>query len=107
MPRAVLLQCPVCAAVRVLEGGTAVDDVHRVARSHLETHALSEPRRAIGTHHVAADALELLVSATDRDRLPTAAWCDPGATWLPDQIDVDAGRSVRVAAMEPTADEHR
>lgn len=105
MPRAVLLQCPICAAVRVLEDETAVDTIHRVARSHLETHALSEPRRAIGTHHVAADALELLVSATDHDRLPTTAWSDPAATWLPDQIDIDAGRTVRVATTEPAADD--
>lgn len=107
MPRAVLLQCPVCAAVRVLEDGAAVDATHQAARSHLETHALSEPRRAIGTHHVAADALELLVSAADRDRLPTTEWCDPAATWLPDQIDVDAGRTVRVATMESATDENQ
>ena len=107
MPRAVLLQCPVCAAVTVCADATAVDTVHDAARSHLETHALSEPRRAIGTHHVAADAIDLFVSATDHNRLPTTEWCEPVDTWLPDQIDADAGHSVQAAAMEFTADERQ
>jgi hypothetical protein len=101
MSRAVLLRCPVCNSARALEGNRdnySNGELCATAHPHLRTHRLDESSTAIRKHQIANQAVELIVSPADLDRLPTAAWQKHTATWLPDD------RVLRVNSSETPSD---
>ncbi len=68
-------------------------DIISTAKRHLRTHQLSESKAAIRAHQITYEALEILVSGDDIDRLPVEAWRQPTATWLPEDVPVPAAQT--------------
>lgn len=89
MPRAVVLQCHICnssISFTGTKGDHSDEKLQARAKSHVSNHLLDESKAAILKHQIAAEAEEIIVSAVDLDRLPTAEWRPPSDTWLPDGI---------------------
>lgn len=89
MPRAVLLQCPVCNSVRALEGNRdeyTGAKLRTIADTHLRDHLLDESTTAIRKHQIAAGAVEVIISAEEDERLPNAAWRERTDAGLPDRV---------------------
>jgi hypothetical protein len=93
MPRAVLLRCPICGAVRTLDGARdarSTAELRETAKAHLGDHLRDESPAAIRKHQIADTATEIIVPTDDIDRLPTDKWRDPGAAWLPEGVPSSA-----------------
>lgn len=93
VPRAVLLKCPVCDALRALEGKRADrprSDLYATAADHVRDHPVDETETAIQKHRVVARAVELVVSPDELDRLPTERWRDRGGSGIPRDHSTDA-----------------
>ncbi|WP_050024740.1 hypothetical protein [Halorubrum saccharovorum] len=89
MPRAVLLRCPICDAVRALDGtrdARSKAELRATAKAHLRDHARDESPTAIRKHQTVETAAEIIVSADDIGRLPTDEWRNPGSAWLPEGV---------------------
>ena len=94
MPRAVLLRCPICDAVRTLDGGRdarSKAELRETAKAHLGGHLRDESTAAIRKHQVAETATEIIVPTDDVDRLPSGEWRAPDAAWLPEGVSSPAG----------------
>lgn len=89
MPRAVLLQCPICNSA-ITFAGTRDDHFDRElkasAKNHISNHHLNENESGIRKHQIAAEAAKIVVSAADYDRLPEGEWQPASETWFPDGI---------------------
>lgn len=93
MPRAVLLRCPICDAVRALEGSRdarSKAELRATARAHLDDHLRDESQAAIRKHQTVDAATEVIVPADDLGRLPTDRWVEPGSAWLPEGVPSSA-----------------
>jgi len=107
MPRAVLFRCPVCGVVRALEGdGVSKTEAFGVVEGHLTTHPLSEPQQAIRKHQAAAERIELLLSKTDLEQLPTGAWDEPNTEQLPERLTAELEMSAKQSPVEAATDVH-
>ncbi|MFC7325050.1 hypothetical protein ACFQMF_10725 [Halorubrum rutilum] len=87
MPRAVLLACPVCDAVLAIRSKRAEvskRSLRATAKRHLIEHELIESKAAIRKHAVAANAVEVIVSPEEYQRLPVDEWTDRDAAGIPD-----------------------
>ncbi|PAU82703.1 hypothetical protein CK500_13995 [Halorubrum salipaludis] len=105
MPRAVLLRCPVCDAVRALDGDRSDwprGDLYATVESHVRDHSTDETKTAIRKHRAVAESTELVVSRTQLDRLPTERWRDREAATLPESLPADA--MPPAAAESPSAE---
>lgn len=89
MPRAVMLQCPICDSLLTFagtKGDHSNKELQTRAKTHVSSHRLNESKAAIRKHQIAAEAEEIIVSAVDLDQLPTAEWQPLSETSLPDGI---------------------
>lgn len=87
MPRAVVLQCPVCNGALAVPGNRdchTSGELLETSKRHVSTHGIDESKAAIRSHQIVAEAREVIVSSSDAERLPTGDWQPPTATWLPD-----------------------
>ncbi|MFB6250789.1 MAG: hypothetical protein ABEI27_03715 [Halobellus sp.] len=96
MPRVVLLNCPICEAVRAVTGtrwDLSEDQLRSTAKTHLLDHELNESKAAIHKYRVIEEAVELILPKDDVEELPEAAWRSPTAMGLPAEAvsDEDAG----------------
>lgn len=100
MPRAILLQCPICNSV-ITYAGTMDDhaetELKASAKNHLSDHHhhLAENKAGIRKHQIAAEAAEITVSAAENDRLPEGEWQPASDTWLPDEVTLTEVNSNR------------
>lgn len=97
MPRVTLLRCPICDGVQALQGKQSSHskaDLYARTSSHLQKHRIDESKAAIRKYGIVADAVELIVSADDLDRLPIGEWQDKSDTWLPADVPSHVGRSL-------------
>lgn len=89
MPRAVILQCPICGSLTTFagtKGDHSNEELQAKAKTHVSSHLLDESKVAIRKHQIAAEAEEVIVSAVDFDQFPTSEWQPPSDTWLPDGV---------------------
>ena len=89
MRKSILLKCPICESVQTLEGqksGYAKDDLYAVAKVHLSEHDLDETKAAIRKCEIVSDAVEILISPENHDRLPSGEWKQRDNTWLPENL---------------------
>lgn len=89
MPRAVLLQCPICHSSTAFAGtksDQSSEELQTRAKAHVSSHHIDESKAAIRKHQIVAEAAAVTVSAVDFDQLPTAEWQRPTETWLPDDV---------------------
>lgn len=89
MQSAVLLRCPMCNAVHVLEGRRSdysKQDLYATAKTHLSAHNLNEPKTAIRKYGIMSDAVEIVVSSENRHQLPIGEWKKRDSTWLPNGV---------------------
>jgi hypothetical protein len=89
MQSAVLLRCPVCSAVHALEqrrSEYSKQDLYATAKTHLSAHNLNEPKTAIRKNEIISEAIEIVVSSENYDRLPVGEWKKRDHTWLPDGV---------------------
>jgi len=102
MARVVLLGCPICDAVRTLEGTQTdhpPDNLQSVVRRHLHTHYFAEDNAAALTRRVASNAVEVIVPAADLGHLPLDEWRPHTDTGLSQNVvtravpETDAGPS--------------
>ena len=87
MESAVLLTCPICNAVRALEGRRneySRQELYARVKSHLHDHDLNEPKMAIRKYGIVADATEIVVHSENQQQLPIEAWTTREEAWLPD-----------------------
>ena len=87
MESAVLLRCPVCNAVRVLEGRRSEyskQDLYARVKAHLRGHDLNEPKMAIRKCGIVSDATEIVIPSENYQQLPIEEWTERDDTWLPD-----------------------
>jgi hypothetical protein len=67
MPRAVLLRCPICDAVRALEGSRdarSKPELRATAKAHLGDHLRDESQAAIRKHQAVDAAAEVIVPSS-------------------------------------------
>lgn len=107
MKRAVLLRCPICDSVQTLEGQKsryAKDDLYKTAKNHLSAHNLGETKSAIRKCEIVSDAVEIVISSENHDRLPNEEWKQRNATWLPENVldRVDTSNSSPESAVDTT-----
>ena len=89
MSRAVLLRCPICGAVRSLEGKRnerSKTELCATAKTHLREHHRAESSAAIRKHQIVDSAAEIIVSAENLSRLPTDEWRESDDAWLPERV---------------------
>jgi len=107
MRNAVLLRCPLCDSVQTLEGqksGYAKDDLYKTAKNHLSCHGLGETKSAIRKCEIVSDAVEIVISSENHERLPIGEWKQRNATWLPENVldRVDTSSPSPESAVETT-----
>jgi hypothetical protein len=87
MESAVLLRCPICNAVRALEGRRneySRQELYARVKSHLGDHDLDEPKMAIRKYGIVADATEIVIRSENQQQLPIEGWTTREDAWLPD-----------------------
>lgn len=87
MKSAVLLRCPICNAVRALEGRRSKyskQDLYSHVKTHLRGHDLNEPKMAIRKYGIGSDATEIVVPSENHRQLPIEEWTERDDTWLTD-----------------------
>ena len=87
MESAVLFRCPICNAVRALEGRRSEfskQDLYSCVNTHLRGHDLNEPKMAIRKYGIVSDATEIVIPSKTHRQLPTKEWTERDDTWLPD-----------------------
>lgn len=87
MESAVLLRCPICNAVRALDGRRneySRQELYARVKRHLHDHDLNEPKMAIRKYGIVADATEIVIHSEDQQQLPIEEWTTRDDAWLPD-----------------------
>lgn len=87
MESAVLLRCPICNAVRALEGRRSEyskQDLYSRVKTHLRGHNHTEPKMAIRKYGIVSNATEIVVPSENHQQLPIEEWTERDDTWLPD-----------------------
>ena len=87
MESAVLLRCPICNAVRALEGRRneySKQDLYSHVKTHLRGHDLNEPKMGIRKYGIVSDATEIVIPSETHQQLPIEEWTERDDTWLPD-----------------------
>lgn len=86
MESAVLLRCPICNTVRVLEGRRneySKQDLYARVKTHLGGHDLDEPKMAIRKNGIVSDATEIIIPSETLQQLPIEEWTERDDTCLP------------------------
>ena len=87
MESAVLLRCPICNAIRALEGRRSEyskQDLYARVKPHLGSHDLNEPKMAIRKYGIISNATEIVIPSETNQQLPIEEWMERDDTWLPD-----------------------
>ncbi len=105
MESAMVLSCPVCNAIRALEGRRSEyskQDLYARVKPHLGRHDLNEPKMAIRKYGIVSDATEIVIPSGTHQRLPIEEWTERDDTWLPD--GALSGGEGSLSAPEPSVE---